>query len=59
MYVMVFHHIYTIRTLPPLYSMYNFNHERWLIIAGVNRASREIITDCFKWAMQRRVFGKR
>lgn len=39
--------------------MYNFNHERWLIIAGVNRGSREIISDCFKWSMQRRVFGKR
>lgn len=38
--------------------MYNFNHERWLIIAGVNSASRMVIEECFKWANQRRVFGK-
>jgi alkylation response protein AidB-like acyl-CoA dehydrogenase len=38
--------------------MHNFNHERWYIVAGVNRASRLIIEECFKWATQRIVFGK-
>jgi hypothetical protein len=28
----------------------NFNHERWMIAVGVNRASRLIVEECFKWA---------
>lgn len=39
--------------------MGNFNHERWMICIGVIRATRLIIEECFKWAHQRRVFGKR
>jgi len=39
--------------------MQNFNHERWLIICGVNRTSRHVLEECFKWANQRKVFGKR
>jgi alkylation response protein AidB-like acyl-CoA dehydrogenase len=38
--------------------MHNFNHERWYIVAGVNRASRLIIEECLKWSKQRMVFGK-
>jgi len=38
--------------------MANFNHERWLIIAGVIRSTRLVIEECFKWANQRKVFGK-
>lgn len=38
--------------------MHNFNHERWYIVAGVNRASRLIIEECLKWSRQRMVFGK-
>jgi alkylation response protein AidB-like acyl-CoA dehydrogenase len=38
--------------------MYNFNHERWMIIASVVRASRLVVEECFKWAHQRKVFGK-
>eukprot|EP00158_Paraphelidium_tribonemae_P003257 Partr_v1_DN25998_c0_g1_i2_m68809 putative acyl-CoA dehydrogenase len=38
--------------------MYNFNHERWLIVCQSVRASRLIVEECFKWAVQRRVFGK-
>mmetsp|Transcript_46066 Transcript_46066/g.87891 ORF Transcript_46066/g.87891 Transcript_46066/m.87891 type:complete len:529 (+) Transcript_46066:170-1756(+) len=38
--------------------MDNFNHERWMIIVGVNRASRLLLDECFKWSMQRKVFGK-
>eukprot|EP01063_Lacrimia_lanifica_P028808 TRINITY_DN4278_c0_g1_i1.p1 TRINITY_DN4278_c0_g1~~TRINITY_DN4278_c0_g1_i1.p1 ORF type:complete len:524 (+),score=208.10 TRINITY_DN4278_c0_g1_i1:60-1631(+) len=38
--------------------MHNFNHERWVIILNVLGQSRAIIEDCFKWAKQRKVFGK-
>ena len=38
--------------------MYNFNHERWLIVCQSVRCSRLIVEECFKWAMQRKVFGK-
>lgn len=38
--------------------MYNFNHERWLIIVGIIRATRKVTEECFKWAHQRKVFGK-
>ena len=38
--------------------MANFNHERWLICAGVMGAIRMILRDCFLWVMQRKVFGK-
>ncbi|KAK3272286.1 hypothetical protein CYMTET_19413 [Cymbomonas tetramitiformis] len=36
----------------------NFNHERWLICAGVVGSLRTILEDCFLWATQREVFGK-
>lgn len=39
--------------------MYNFNHERWLIVCGIVRASRMVVEECFKWANQRKVFGKK
>lgn len=39
--------------------MYNFNHERWYICGAVTGGTRAIIEDCFKWANQRKVFGKR
>ena len=32
--------------------MHNFNHERWYIVAGVNRVSRLIIEECLKWSRQ-------
>ena len=38
--------------------MHNFNHERWLIIIAVIRGARALVEDCFKWANQRKVFGK-
>jgi len=38
--------------------MANFNHERWAMACGGNRLSRLVVEECFKWAMQRRVFGK-
>ncbi len=28
----------------------NFNSERWMISIAVNRTSRLIIEECFKWA---------
>lgn len=39
--------------------MYNFNHERWFIVAGIVSATRKILEECFKWANQRKVFGKK
>eukprot|EP01061_Rhynchopus_euleeides_P020405 TRINITY_DN331_c0_g1_i7.p1 TRINITY_DN331_c0_g1~~TRINITY_DN331_c0_g1_i7.p1 ORF type:complete len:520 (+),score=234.70 TRINITY_DN331_c0_g1_i7:43-1602(+) len=38
--------------------MHNFNHERWVIVANCLGQVRAIVEDCFKWARQRRVFGK-
>ncbi|KAJ3393449.1 hypothetical protein HDU84_001939 [Entophlyctis sp. JEL0112] len=38
--------------------MFNFNHERWVIIASANRGSRLVTEEAFKWASQRKVFGK-
>ncbi|KAI7861576.1 acyl-CoA dehydrogenase/oxidase [Spinellus fusiger] len=38
--------------------MYNFNHERWYICGAVLGGTRRVIEDCFKWANQRKVFGK-
>jgi len=38
--------------------MFNFNHERWLIICGVVRFTRLAVEECFKWAHQRKVFNK-
>eukprot|EP00658_Telonema_sp_P-2_P084482 TRINITY_DN9386_c0_g1_i1.p1 TRINITY_DN9386_c0_g1~~TRINITY_DN9386_c0_g1_i1.p1 ORF type:complete len:533 (+),score=150.64 TRINITY_DN9386_c0_g1_i1:149-1600(+) len=39
--------------------MANFNHERWLICAGVIGGMRKVLEQCFLWAMQREVFGKK
>jgi len=38
--------------------MYNFNHERWFIIAGFIATMRYTIEESMKWAQQRKVFGK-
>lgn len=39
--------------------MYNFNHERWMIVAYVIAGIRGVIEETFKWVHQRRAFGKR
>eukprot|EP01117_Protostelium_nocturnum_P013971 TRINITY_DN526_c0_g1_i1.p1 TRINITY_DN526_c0_g1~~TRINITY_DN526_c0_g1_i1.p1 ORF type:complete len:511 (+),score=185.77 TRINITY_DN526_c0_g1_i1:93-1625(+) len=39
--------------------MYNFNHERWAIIAAVVSSNRIVLEECIKWANQRIVFGKK
>ncbi|KAJ7274448.1 acyl-CoA dehydrogenase/oxidase [Mycena haematopus] len=36
----------------------NFNHERWVLTAATIGGQRLIFEECFKWAMQRKVFGK-
>ncbi|KAJ7158824.1 acyl-CoA dehydrogenase/oxidase [Mycena filopes] len=36
----------------------NFNHERWVLIANTIAGQRIIFEECFKWVMQRKVFGK-
>jgi alkylation response protein AidB-like acyl-CoA dehydrogenase/predicted heme/steroid binding protein len=38
--------------------IYNFNHERWFIVAQFLAACRVLIADCFKWTNQRMAFGK-
>jgi len=38
--------------------MYNFNHERWMIICYVLAGTRGVVEECFKWASQRKVFGQ-
>lgn len=30
--------------------MSNFNHERWMIVIGVNRSNRLVVEECYKWA---------
>ncbi|CDS04548.1 hypothetical protein LRAMOSA07195 [Lichtheimia ramosa] len=37
----------------------NFNHERWVMLTGSSMGARLAVEECFKWAMQRKVFGKR
>ncbi|KAJ3269321.1 hypothetical protein HK104_005146 [Borealophlyctis nickersoniae] len=39
--------------------MFNFNHERWLIVCSMVRGTRLVVEECFKWANQRVVFGKK
>ncbi|KAI8893160.1 acyl-CoA dehydrogenase/oxidase, partial [Globomyces pollinis-pini] len=39
--------------------MTNFNHERWAMIVCYLAACRLVIEECFKWANQREVFGKK
>jgi len=38
--------------------MFNFNHERWFIVAQFLASCRFILADCFKWASTRKAFGK-
>ncbi|KAI8097601.1 acyl-CoA dehydrogenase/oxidase [Halteromyces radiatus] len=37
----------------------NFNHERLVMLMGASYAGRMAVEECFKWANQRKVFGKR
>jgi alkylation response protein AidB-like acyl-CoA dehydrogenase len=39
--------------------MYNFNHERWVIAVSCCRGARSLLTECMKYAAQRKTFGKR
>jgi len=39
-------------------SMSNFVHERWVIIAYIIAGSRGILSEVYKWANQRKAFGK-
>eukprot|EP00929_Paragymnodinium_shiwhaense_P084220 TRINITY_DN45014_c0_g2_i1.p1 TRINITY_DN45014_c0_g2~~TRINITY_DN45014_c0_g2_i1.p1 ORF type:complete len:551 (+),score=149.47 TRINITY_DN45014_c0_g2_i1:93-1655(+) len=38
--------------------MYNFNHERWLIVQSLTGQARAALTDTFMWSKQRSIFGK-
>jgi len=42
-----------------IYALSNFNKERWGMVAGGNQLSRLMVAECFKWAVQRDVFGKK
>lgn len=37
----------------------NFNHERWSMLTSATMTARVAVEECFKWAHQRKVFGKR
>ena len=39
--------------------MANFNHERWVIVHSFLGPVRNVVADCYRWAMQRKAFGKR
>ena len=39
--------------------MANFNHERWLIVHTFLGPIRNVVADCYRWAMQRKAFGRR
>lgn len=39
--------------------MQNFNHERWVISVAACRMARLCYEEAFKWALDRRTFGKR
>lgn len=39
-------------------TMANFNHERFMICSGMLGKARVAVEECFKWATQRKVFGK-
>jgi alkylation response protein AidB-like acyl-CoA dehydrogenase/predicted heme/steroid binding protein len=39
--------------------MFNFNHERWCICLTAVQYMRLAVTDSYKWAMQRKIFGKK
>ncbi|KAJ7650365.1 acyl-CoA dehydrogenase/oxidase [Roridomyces roridus] len=36
----------------------NFNHERWVLVSANISWQRIIYEECFKWANQRKIFGK-
>ena len=41
------------------YIMYNFNHERWMLIAQCQRLARTCLEESFKYSLKRKTFGKR
>jgi len=40
------------------YIMHNFNHERWMIVAGAIKGARVCYEEAFKYANKRKTFGK-
>jgi len=39
--------------------MYNFNHERWLIVNNLMGQARGALAETVMWAQQRKIFGKK
>lgn len=42
-----------------MYTMSNFNTERWGMVCSGNRLSRLMVEECFRWTMARKVFSKK
>jgi alkylation response protein AidB-like acyl-CoA dehydrogenase len=40
-------------------TMQNFNFERWGMVCAGNRHARMVVEECLKWALSRKVFGKK
>ena len=40
-------------------TVFNFSHERWYIVCATVNGARIIVKECYQWALQRKVFGKR
>lgn len=38
--------------------VFNFNHERWMISIQTIGGCRDVIQECLRWSLQRKVFGK-
>ena len=39
--------------------MANFNHERWYLCVVGSSFARAVVAECYRWAIQRKAFGKR
>ena len=39
--------------------MANFNHERWFICCIASAFARDVVAECYRWAIGRMAFGKR
>ena len=39
--------------------MANFNHERWYLCVVGSAFARKCVSECYKWGIQRKAFGKR
>jgi len=52
-------HLIGVDGLGFMHAMYNFNHERWMIISYILAGMRGTVEESIKWANQRIAFGKK